>query len=56
MLPSYTLALGKTEACEKIMNYINEQTQIKETILKKITEVPFSVGGDTTYDKERGDK
>ena len=44
MLPSYTLALGRTEAVEKFMNFIKEQEQIKETLIKKTQEQPFRVG------------
>lgn len=53
MLPQYTLALGKTEAVEKIMNFIDEQQSIKDEIVRKTKDTPFQVGGDDTFATER---
>lgn len=53
MLPSYTLALGRTEAVEKFMAFVTSQAQVKETIFKKMEENPFAIGDDNTYNTER---
>lgn len=53
MLPSYTLALGKTEAVEKLMNFVNTQDQTRAAIMKKLEDNDFAIGDDNTFKTER---
>jgi len=52
-LLDYTFKTGETSAIKKVIQFIDSQVQVKDTLIKKTKEKPFQVGGDTTYDSER---
>jgi len=54
MLPKYTFALGQTSAVKKILDFLNQQEKVAETIREKqARRKSYAIGSDDTFEEER---